>query len=156
MRSMGLSLRFDGYGANCWGLTASDSIHGYDAHAPDHDLGVITPTAALSSMPYTPTESLQALRHFCALGDRLWGDYGFRDAFSVATDWYANSYLAIDQGPQIVMIENHRSGLLWRLFMSCPEIHEGLSTLGFSCQRPDAAPRIHNRTLGETIVLLTA
>ena len=128
--------RFDGYGADCWGLTASDSINGYVAHAPDNDLGVITPTAALSSMPYTPTESLQALRHFCTLGDRLWGDYGFRDAFSVATDWYADSYLAIDQGPQIVMIENHRSGLLWRLFMSCPEIHEGLSTLGFSCQRP--------------------
>jgi hypothetical protein len=124
--------RFDGYGANCWGLTASDSIYGYAAHAPDHDLGVITPTAALSSLPYTPTESLQALRHFATLGDRLWGDYGFRDAFSAARDWHADSYLAIDQGPPIVMIENHRSGLLWRLFMSCPEIREGLSTLGFS------------------------
>ncbi|MGH6930681.1 MAG: glucoamylase family protein, partial [Dongiaceae bacterium] len=123
---------FKGYGADCWGLTASDNYEGYNAHAPDNDLGVIAPTAALSSFPYTPDHSMQALRHFYhRLGDRIWGDYGFKDSFSESNDWYAESYLAIDQGPIIGMIENHRSGLLWRLFMSCREVRDGLRKLGF-------------------------
>src|SRR5262245_29319766 len=121
-----------GYGADCWGLTASDNDQGYSAHAPDNDLGVITPTAALSSFPYTPDYSLEALNHFYhRLGDRIWGDYGFRDSFSETRDWYAESYLAIDQGPIIGMIENHRSGLLWKLFMSCSEVRAGLTKRGF-------------------------
>jgi hypothetical protein len=123
---------FAGYGADCWGLTASDSIDGYVGHSPSDDRGVISPTAALSSYPYTPRESLAALRHFASLGERLWGEYGFRDAFSHATDWYAPSYLAIDQGPIVGMIENHRSGLLWRLLMSCPEVQRGLAALDFT------------------------
>jgi hypothetical protein len=123
---------FKGYGPDCWGLTASDDHQGYAAHAPDHDLGVISPTAALSSFPYAPEHSMRALRHFYdRLGDRIWGEYGFIDAFSETHDWYASSYLAIDQGPIIVMIENYRSGLLWRLFMSCPESRNGLRRLGF-------------------------
>ncbi len=123
---------YKGYGADCWGLTASDSYEGYNAHAPNNDLGVIAPTAALSSFPYTPDHSMQALRHFHhRLGDRIWGDYGFKDSFSESRDWYAESHLAIDQGPIIGMIENYRSGLLWRLFMSCPEVRAGLKTLGF-------------------------
>ncbi|NGO53946.1 beta-glucosidase [Mesorhizobium camelthorni] len=130
--------KFDGYSAECWGLTASDSIDGYVAHAPDRDLGVITPSAALGSFPYAPAECELALRHFASRGDRLWGEYGFRDAFSPALGWYADSYLAIDQGPIMVMIENYRSGLLWRLFMSCPEIQIRLTRLGFS-QRAKAA-----------------
>jgi hypothetical protein len=121
-----------GYGADCWGLTASDNDRGYSAHAPDNDLGVITPTAALSSFPYTPDHSMQALNHFYhRLGDRIWGEYGFRDSFSETRNWYAESHLAIDQGPIIGMIENHRSGLLWKLFMSCPEVRAGLIKLGF-------------------------
>ena len=131
--------KFDGYSAECWGLTASDSIHGYVAHAPDHDHGVIAPTGALGSFPYTPAECKRALRHFASRGDRLWGEYGFRDAFSPAVDWYADSYLAIDQGQIVVMIENYRSGLLWRLFMSCPEIQAGLAKLGFSARANTAA-----------------
>jgi hypothetical protein len=130
--------KFDGYSAECWGLTASDSVHGYVAHAPDRDCGVIAPTGAIASLPYSPAESKSALRHFASRGDRLWGEYGFRDAFSPAMDWYADSYLAIDQGPIVVMIENYRSGLLWRLFMSCPETRAGLARLGFS-QRANAA-----------------
>jgi hypothetical protein len=123
---------YKGYGADCWGLTASDSYEGYNAHAPNNDLGVIAPTAALSSFPYTPDHSMQALRHFHhRLGDRIWGDYGFKDSFSESRDWHAESHLAIDQGPIIGMIENYRSGLLWRLFMSCPEVRAGLKTLGF-------------------------
>lgn len=124
---------FVGYGEDSWGLTASDNHAGYSAHSPTNDRGVITPTAALSSMPYTPEESMRALRFFYyKLGDRLWGPYGFYDAFNLTEGWVANSYLAIDQGPIVVMIENHRTGLLWELFMSAPEVQDGLDKLGFT------------------------
>jgi len=124
---------FVGYGNKSWGLTASDNHQGYSAHSPTNDLGVISPTAALSSFPYTPEYSMQALRHFYYDFDgKLWGEYGFYDAFNQTENWYADNYLAIDQGPIIIMIENYRTGLLWNLFMSCPEIKEGLSKLNFS------------------------
>ncbi len=123
---------YAGYGPNCWGLTASDSNNGYAAHSPTEDLGVISPTAALSAMPYAPQESMQALRFFYyKLGDKLWKEYGFVDAFNLTNLWWANSFLAIDQGPIICMIENHRTGLLWKLFMSCPEVQTGKTKLGF-------------------------
>lgn len=125
--------QFKGYGPDCWGLTASDNHEFYNAHSPTNDLGVITPTAALSSFPYTPEYSMQAMRYFYdKLGDRLWGEYGFYDAFNETVNWFDYQYLAIDQGPIVVMIENYRSGLLWRLFMSCPEVKTGLRRLGFS------------------------
>jgi hypothetical protein len=124
--------KFKGYGPDCWGLTASDNHEGYNAHSPDNDLGVISPTAALSAFPYTPEYSMQALHHFYKdLGPKIWSEYGFVDAFNESKNWYAKSHLAIDQGPIIVMIENYRSGLLWKLFMSCPEIQNGLKRLGF-------------------------
>lgn len=123
---------YKGYGANSWGLTASDSWQGYAAHSPTEDLGVITPTAALSSFPYTPEYSMQALRHFYEnKGNQIWTEYGFADAFSEQHNWVAKSHLAIDQGPIIVMIENYRSGLLWKLFMSNPDVKAGLTKLGF-------------------------
>ena len=76
---------------------------------------------------------MNAIRYFYyILGDKLWGEYGFYDAFSVTEGWYASSYLAIDQGPIICMIENHRTGMLWDLFMSAPEIQGGLNKLGFT------------------------
>ncbi len=124
--------KFKGYSAECWGLTASDTYDGYNAHSPENDWGTITPTAALSAFPYTPEYSMQALRHFYyKLGDKIWSEYGFIDAFNETQNWYAKSHLAIDQGPIIVMIENYRSGLLWKLFMSCPEIKDGLKKLDF-------------------------
>ncbi|TDQ10344.1 glucoamylase family protein [Pedobacter metabolipauper] len=124
---------FFGYGENCWGLTASDDINGYLAHEPANDNGVISPTAALASFPYTPEESMKALKFFYyKLGDKIWNEYGFTDAFSLHDTWFATSTLAIDQGPVIVMIENHRSALLWNLFMSCPEVKTGMKNLGFS------------------------
>ena len=124
--------KFKGYGENCWGLTASDTYNGYDAYSPTNDKGTITPTAALSAFPYTPEYSMQALKHFYYdLGDKIWSEYGFVDAFNETQNWYAKSHLAIDQGPIIVMIENYRTGLLWNLFMSCPEIKNGLKKLGF-------------------------
>lgn len=122
-----------GYSDKCWGLTASDNDNGYSAHSPNNDQGVITPTAAISSIPYTPEESMAAIRHFYyTLGDRLWGPYGFYDAFNPTADWVAGSFLAIDQGPIIIMIENYRTGLLWDLFMSSPEVQNGLTKLGFT------------------------
>ena len=125
--------RFKGYGAACWGLTASDDPDGYAAHAPDNDNGTISPTAALSSLPYAPREVMAALRHFLTgYGEKLWGRYGFADAFCEHRDWYADTYIAIDQGPIVVMMENHRTGLLWRLFMSVPEVQAGLRKLGFT------------------------
>jgi hypothetical protein len=124
--------KYTGYGENCWGLTAGDSYKGYIAHCPEVDSGVIQPTAALSSFPYTPGYSMQALRHFYYdLGDKIWSDYGFVDGFSETKNWYAKTHLAIDQGPIVVMIENYRSGLIWKLFMKIPEIQNGLRKLGF-------------------------
>jgi hypothetical protein len=144
---------FKGYGENCWGLTASYSINraalladeatkvelanngqnSYSAHSPARDIGVISPTAALSSFPYTPEQSLKAARYFYEdLGEKLMGPYGFYDAFSLEYEWFPQRYLAIDQGPIVVMIENYRSGLLWDLFMKNPEVKAGLKKLGFS------------------------
>ncbi|WP_108423090.1 glucoamylase family protein [Flagellimonas amoyensis] len=122
---------YDGYGEDCWGLTSSYSIKGYAGHRPGEDLGVISPTAALSSMPYTPKESMQFLRYMYTKQDSLVGEYGPYDAFSLESDWYLPRYLAIDQGPIPVMIENHRSGLLWKLFMANEEVKNGLTKLGF-------------------------
>lgn len=127
------SLGYVGYGAEMWGLTASDNQEGYGAHSPTNDLGVVTPTAALSSMSYTPEASMEALKlYYYSLGDRLWGEYGFYDAFNLTENWFADSYLAIDQGPIIIMIENHRSGLLWNQFMKNEQVKEGLDKLGFT------------------------
>lgn len=123
-----------GYSNLCWGLTASDVPGGYNANEPNNDIGVISPTAALSSFPYTPVESMNALKFFYyKLGDKLWKQYGFVDAFSLKDLWYADSHLAIDQGPIVVMIENYRSGLIWNLLTSCPEIKNGMkNVLGFT------------------------
>lgn len=122
-----------GYSENCWGLTASDIPNGYTASAPGNDVGVIAPTAALSSFPYAPTESMQALKYFYyKLGNKAWGEYGFYDAFSLKDQWFASSTLAIDQGPIVVMIENYRTKLIWNLFMSAPEVKTGMKKLGFS------------------------
>ncbi len=125
--------KYAGYSESCWGLTASDIPNGYTASSPTNDKGVIAPTAAISSLPYTPVESMQALKFFYyKLGDKLFKEYGFVDAFSLQEKWFDNQHLAIDQGAMIVMIENHRSKLLWNLFMSAPEVRSGLHTLGFN------------------------
>jgi hypothetical protein len=148
-------LGYKGYGENCWGLTASYSVPGaagyfqnpstqkpqpdtvnvetgYAGHSPDFDLGVISPTAALSSMPYAPEQVMPVIRHFYNdLGEKLMGPYGFYDAFSEEYNWWLKRYLAIDQGPIVVMIENYRSGLLWKLFMKDEDVQQGLKKLDF-------------------------
>lgn len=131
------SNEYKGYSPESWGLSSSYSLNGYAGHAPssERDLGVIAPTAAISSIVYVPQKSLAAIRYwYHDMKDKLWGPYGFYDAFSETADWYPQKYLAIDQGPQVVMIENYRSGLLWKLFMSCPELQQGLQKLGFEYQ----------------------
>ncbi len=126
--------QWKGYSAENWGLTSSDDPNGYAAHEPfgSNDNGTISPTAALSSMPYTPAQSIAALKYFYRKeGAKLWGTMGFYDAFNPTRNWYANSYLAIDQGPIICMIENYRTGLLWKNFMQNPEIQTALDAIGF-------------------------
>lgn len=120
------------YGEDEWGLTSSYSLNGYDAHRPGNDTGVISPTAALSSMPYTPEASMAFLRKIYGEKDSLIGKFGPFDAYSAEHNWAVKRYLAIDQGPIPVMIENHRTGMLWDLFMSNAEVREGLDKLGFS------------------------
>ncbi|HUU82178.1 MAG TPA: glucoamylase family protein [Phycisphaerae bacterium] len=124
---------FAGYSEVVWGLTASFDPWGYLAHSPTADNGTITPTAAISAMPYTPEESLVTLRHlYDAYGDDLWGIYGFYDAFNLGENWFAAGYVAIDEGTIVPMIENYRSGLCWRLFMSNPEIKPMLQDIGWT------------------------
>lgn len=130
--------KYAGYSDECWGLTASDIPNGYTASAPNNDRGTIAPTAALSSMPYTPEESMKALRYFYyVLGDRLFKEYGFRDSFCLSSRWFAPSYIAIDQGPIVVMIENYRTGLLWDNFMKNEDVRKGLVKLGFTFEAND-------------------
>ncbi len=126
---------YKGYSDKCWGLTSSYSITGYAGHCPEEDLGVISPTAALSSFPYTPVESMRFLKFLYEEQDSLLGEYGPYDAFSFDADWNLPRYLAIDQLPIPIMIENYRSGLIWNLFMSSPEIQKGLDKLGFNYKK---------------------
>lgn len=127
--------RFEGYSEKSWGLTSSYSVKGYSGHAPSlaRDLGVISPTAALSSIPYTPKESMAAMRYWYEnKKHQIWGKFGFYDAFSDNAGWYPKRYLGIDQGPIVVMMENYRSGLLWDLFMRDQDVQAGLKKLEFS------------------------
>ena len=123
---------YTGYSEDAWGLTASYTVDGYTAHEPvDNDKGVITPTAALSSIVYTPEESMKVMRYLWGKKDQVFGQYGFYDAYSETENWYPQKYLAIDQGTTVVMIENHRTKLLWKLFMSHPDVQAGLKKLDF-------------------------
>lgn len=131
-------LNYKDYGPNCWGLTASysrnsDGSIGYSAHKPNNDLGVISPTAAISSIVYTPDKSISALHYFYNHKDKLLGPAGFYDAFSPQYNfWVAKAYLAIDQGPIIIMIENYKTKLIWNLFMNNSNVKNGLNKLNFT------------------------
>jgi hypothetical protein len=135
------------YGENVWGLTASDIPASYRARgAPpaESDDGTITPTAAGGSFAFTPHESLAALRHiYDAYRTRIWGPYGFKDAFNPSKNWFAADYLGVDQGPIVLMIENYRTGRVWQVFMRHPAIQHGLARAGF-------VPRIEAQTVHPT------
>ena len=128
----GKSPSLKGYAENCWGLTAGDSYKGYLAHSPDNDRGVIQPTggtvfnALYAGIVHTGPEVL-----YYDHGDKIWGNYGFADGFSEETQLVCKTHLAIDEGPIVVMIENYRSGLIWKLFMNIPDVQNGLKKLGF-------------------------
>lgn len=124
--------KFIGYGANCWGLSASLGPFYYSPDEPvlQRDRGKMTPTGALASFPYTPEESMKALKnYYYNYGKFLWGEYGFRDAFNLTQNWCSQIYMGLNQAPIVVMIENYRTGLIWKLFMSCPEVNTGLKKL---------------------------
>ena len=143
---------YTGYDEDTWGLTACDGPFGYNAFSPTNDNGTIAPTAALSSMPYTPAESIAAMKSFFyEYGNNLWGTYGFKDAFNLAQNWYAGSYLAIDEGPIIIMIENYRTQLLWNNFMANPEIQPMLDAIGFV---PDYTAAESEVTVAENYILM--
>lgn len=132
--------KYKAYGKDFWGLTASysrnpDGTIGYNAHMPGNDVGVVSPTAAISSIVYTPKESIAFMRNLYENYPNAWGVAGFYDALSPQYDWVARQYLAIDQGPEVVMLENYRSGLLWKLFMGAPEVKQGLKKLGFTSSK---------------------
>ncbi len=123
--------RHFGYGSDCWGLSAGINAGG-GRPLPRDDNGTINCMAALGSMPYTPRESLAALKHFYRdLGAKVWGAYGFHDGFNQTQNWFEEVYMALNQAPITVMIENHRTGLVWNRFMANPEIRQGLEKIGF-------------------------
>jgi hypothetical protein len=128
---------YKGYGPNDWGLTAVDGPRGYRAYEPGSkyprlDDGTIAPTGAIASFPYTPKASMATLKFFYRkLGDRLWGPFGFRDAFNLQEDWVSRINMGLNQAPMAVMIENYRTGLIWKLFMSNPEIRAMCKRVGF-------------------------
>jgi exo beta-1,2-glucooligosaccharide sophorohydrolase (non-reducing end) len=123
-----------GYGDDTWGLTAVDGPEGYVPYEPTFDLddGTIAPTGAISAFAYTPQLSMAALKHFYRdLGAQVWSIYGFRDAFNLQQNWYSGITMGLNQAPMVVMIENYRSGLVWKDFMANPEIQPALKNIGF-------------------------
>lgn len=131
-------LKMKGYGADSWGITAvdgpEDEYHEYKPFLTDD--GTLAPTGAVSSYVYTPQASLGAIRHWYRdRGAQLWDIYGFRDSFNEQRDWYSGITMALNQAPQTVMIENGRTGLVWRAFMANREIAAMQTKIGL---RPDA------------------
>lgn len=131
--------QFKGYGANAWGLTASDGPDGYNAHEPNKqtDDGTLTPTGALASFPYTPAESMEAFKHYYRdLGDRVWGIYGPLDAINETRNWVSPIYMGLNQAPITVMIENYRTGLIWKMFSANSEIQKMQDAIGLKREVP--------------------
>ena len=127
-----------GYGADTWGLTAVDGPAGYVPYEPTFELddGTIAPTGAISAIAYTPEPSMAALKHFYRdLGAQVWSIYGFRDAFNLQQNWYSGITMGLNQAPMVVMIENHRSGLVWKNFMANPEVRTALDGIGFRADK---------------------
>ena len=141
---------FAGYSSTIWGLTACDGPAGYNARgAPpgQNDDGTIAPTAAGGSIPFTPTESVEALQAmYTTYGSQLWGPYGFGDAFNPGASWFGSEVIGIDQGPIVLMIENYRTGRVWETFMKNPAIAAGLAAASF--EPVTAVPEIETSTPG--------
>ncbi len=122
---------FKGYGDNAWGRSAGVNVAG-GRSLPRDDNGTLNIMASLGCFPYTPEESMKALKHYYRdLGGKLWGIYGFRDSYNETENWYQDVYMALNQAPIVIMIENHRTGLVWKNFMKNPEIQPMLDKIGF-------------------------
>jgi exo beta-1,2-glucooligosaccharide sophorohydrolase (non-reducing end) len=129
---------YKGYSDSCWGLTACDGPFDYLPSEPvaGRNDGTIAPTGAVSSIPYTPVESMKALKnYYYNYGKFLWGEYGFRDAFNLSQNWSSEIYMGLNQAPMVVMIENYRTGLIWKLFMSNSDIKNGIEKLRLESQK---------------------
>ena len=125
-------LHFEGYGPDCWGLSAGINSGG-GMPQPSADNGTICCSAALGEFPYTPKESMAVLKHFYRdLGAKTWGIYGFFDGFNETENWFQPVWMGLNQAQIVVMIENHRSALAWRHFMATPEIRSALDSIGFT------------------------
>jgi hypothetical protein len=129
--------KFAGYGPNLWGLSASEGPAGYRAYgAPPgwtvvHD-GTIAPTACGSSIVFTPEESIACLQNIREYySDAMWGPYGFSDAMNLGKQWFSDKVLAIDQGPLLLMIENYRTGLIWKFMERSAPVKTALEKIGF-------------------------
>ncbi len=138
-----------GYSDSLWGLTASDIKGGYLARgAPPslNDDGTITPTAPISSIAFAPDEVLPVVRNLYTNYPAAFGGYGFVDAFNLSLSpvWYDTDYLGIDEGPIVLMIENHRTGRVWNRFMENADIRTGLARAGFTplADVPEPAPAV--------------
>ncbi|MFN2398147.1 MAG: glucoamylase family protein [Gemmatimonadaceae bacterium] len=148
--------KYKGYSEHCWGVTASDgpgpahlridgverSFFDYTARAipfgPDD--GTIAPWAAAASLPFAPEIVLPALQHFTDVYPEMTSVYGFKCSFNPTFDdgnqqgrgWVSKGYYGLDQGPIVMMIENHRSEFLWNLMKKCPHVVAGLRRAGFT------------------------
>ncbi|MDD4878829.1 MAG: glucoamylase family protein [Candidatus Omnitrophica bacterium] len=123
------------YGPDCWGLTACDGPDGYKAYgAPNGENdGTVSPTAAISSIIFTPDLSIKAARYMYANHrDKIWGKYGFVDAFNWDRNWVSSKYIGIDQGPIVLMIENYRTGMVWKYFMQNKNVKKAMKLCNFT------------------------
>jgi len=133
-------LGFRGYGPDCWGLSAGINSGG-GSPMPNSDNGTICCSAALGVFPYTPAESLAALKHFYRdLGAKTWGIYGFHDGFNESEGWFEPVWMGLNQAQIVVMIENYRTGLVWKKFMANPEIQPALDAIGFQTETGTPRP----------------
>ena len=129
------AVQFKTYGRDSWGLSATDGPDGYKAYsAPPgkakHD-GTVAPWAVVAAVPFLD-ESVDALMHWKKTQPRLWGRYGFSSGFNLDRDWFSTDVIGIDLGAAVLLLENKRSGLVWRCFMQVPEIQNALRKAGLT------------------------
>ncbi|MFH1368572.1 MAG: glucoamylase family protein [Elusimicrobiota bacterium] len=126
--------KFKTYREGYWGISASDgprAYAGYGAVYGMHD-GTIPPYSLCAAVPFTPDIAIPAIRKLLAeYGPRVWGKYGFVSAFNLDQEWFATEHIGIDEGIILLMIENYRTGFVWKKFMSNPYIQSGMKKAGF-------------------------
>ncbi len=131
---------FPSYSADLWGITASDSDHGYVVWGGPPGVGqidgTIAPAAAGGSLPFLPQEAVRVLRTIRQRYPKAWSAYGFVDALNPIKNWYDSDVVGIDTGITMIMAENARSGYIWKVFMENPEAQRGMERAGFKSYQP--------------------